>query len=557
MPEDKEYTTVDLEYASVYEYVEKKYRDAWEKEELSGFLGGAKNRWEQFEALYRNNYVAYASNYPSVQELYEEKLEAAKAWQDEYYELFEIPEAEQNPIEMDEKGKEELWQEAKADLDFQISNSAAMDACGTMNRDIMLADEEQNQKDLAKAEEISGKAKSAAAQNEAIETLERRAAENPDKLEYVVRGAPLRCIYGSHLRYLDMHETHGVYLNGEPLIHSNDKELGVNIHSFGICSSPSCTLTESGSIMRGAEVDTEGNYLHAPDEQVLSGFICVPEITEEWKNTKTEVQIGHNVVKGMVHPTDCEHYAAVTDASYLICKHGGLIFPLKSGQIPFTAYSPAYESYPFGECEGEEFEKWCNNHNICPNHPATPEYYTWYRKKIDKALENGEKKEAKRLYEECLENAYQVGLDNMKPVSRILAKNRLHAYLESGLLTDKERKEIENRYEGKMRVDYGYNTQKNLSDHTPNQAEFYQYYYEEASANSKEIESMKQKIMENAERGNPQYSQEISGEMNAVWEEQQELYKHFLKEMELYQEVLSDEEKAQMQKVLDAFGMES
>lgn len=42
MPEDKEYTTVDLEYASVYEYVEKKYRDAWEKEELSGFLGGAK-----------------------------------------------------------------------------------------------------------------------------------------------------------------------------------------------------------------------------------------------------------------------------------------------------------------------------------------------------------------------------------------------------------------------------------------------------------------------------------------------------------------------------------
>ena len=45
--------------------------------------------------------------------------------------------------------------------------------------------------------------------------------------------------------------------------------------------------------------------------------------------------------------------------------------------------------------------------------------------------------------------------------------------------------------------------------------------------------------------------------MNAVWEEQQELYKHFLKEMELYQEVLSDEEKAQMQKVLDAFGMES
>ena len=46
-------------------------------------------------------------------------------------------------------------------------------------------------------------------------------------------------------------------------------------------------------------------------------------------------------------------------------------------------------------------------------------------------------------------------------------------------------------------------------------------------------------------------------EMNAVWEEQQELYKHFLKEMELYQEVLSDEEKAQMQKVLDAFGMES
>ena len=31
----------------------------------------------------------------------------------------------------------------------------------------------------------------------------------------------------------------------------------------------------------------------------------------------------------------------------------------------------------------------------------------------------------------------------------------------------------------------------------------------------------------------------------------------FVKEMELYQDALSDEEKAQMQKVLDAFGMES
>ena len=557
MPEDMEYTTVELEYASVYEYVEKQYRDAWEKEELSGFLGGAKNRWEQFEALYRNNYTLYEEHYPSVEELYEEKLEAAKAWQDEYYDLFEIPESEQNPIEKDEKGKEALWQEAKDYLDSQIANSAAMDAYGTMSRDVMLTDEEQNQKDIQKEYEIIAKAKSATEQNAAIELLERKAAENPDKLEYVVRGAPLRCIYGSHLRYLDMLKTHGVYLNRDPLIHSNDNKPGENIHSFGICSSPSCTLTKSGSIMRGAEVDTEGNYLRAPDEQVLSGFICEPKITEEWKNTKTEVQIGENVVKRMIHPTDCEHYAAVTDASYLICAHGGLIYPVKSGQLPFMAYYPAYESYPFGECEGEEFEKWCNNHNICPNDPTTSKYYIWYQERIDKALQNGEKKEAKRLYNECLENAYQVGLDNMKPQERTLVQDKLNGYLKSNLLKDSEVKEIKSRYEGKMRLDYGYNAQKNLTDYTPKQEEFYQYYYTKAAANNQKIKSMKQKIMGNVDQGNPAYTQEVLDEMNAVWNEQKELYEHFLKEMERYQETLSDEEKIRMQKIIDTFGIDS
>ena len=106
-------------------------------------------------------------------------------------------------------------------------------------------------------------------------------------------------------------------------------------------------------------------------------------------------------------------------------------------------------------------------------------------------------------------------------------------------------------------MDYGYNAQKNLTDYTPKQEEFYQYYYTKAAANNQKIKSMKQKIMENVDQGNPAYTQEVLDEMNAVWNEQKELYEHFLKEMERYQETLSDEEKNRMQEVIDTFGIGS
>lgn len=145
----------------------------------------------------------------------------------------------------------------------------------------------------------------------------------------------------------------------------------------------------------------------------------------------------------------------------------------------------------------------------------------------------------------------------MKPQERTLVQDKLNGYLKSNLLKDSEVKEIKSRYEGKMRLDYGYNAQKNLTDYTPKQEEFYQYYYTKAAANNQKIKSMKQKIMENVDQGNPAYTQEVLDEMNAVWNEQKELYEHFLKEMERYQETLSDEEKNRMQEVIDTFGIGS
>ena len=161
--------------------------------------------------------------------------------------------------------------------------------------------------------------------------------ENYEELvpeQYVVRGATLKCTCGSHERKLDMLKDHAVYVEGFPMVHELDKELEKNIKYFGVCSSGSALLDSESLKLIKISYDEEGNVI----EETVKGTKCIPYIIGNWRDTKENVRIVDNGDKdGFDKFRDPENenkgYRAVTTKSFLICRHGGIIEPLDSGQV--------------------------------------------------------------------------------------------------------------------------------------------------------------------------------------------------------------------------------
>jgi hypothetical protein len=104
--------------------------------------------------------------------------------------------------------------------------------------------------------------------------------------KYVVRGARIRCEFGTLERQLDMQEDHGVYVCGLPQMHELDCVRGVNIPCFGTCSK--------------------------------LGGACDPSLSGYWRNVATNLHI--------------DKKKALTTESYLVCLRGrGAITFLDSG----------------------------------------------------------------------------------------------------------------------------------------------------------------------------------------------------------------------------------
>ena len=57
------------------------------------------------------------------------------------------------------------------------------------------------------------------------------------EIQYLVRGALLKCDCGSHPRRLNLPMCHGFYTNNHPVIQEEDCEVGIHINHFGICVS--------------------------------------------------------------------------------------------------------------------------------------------------------------------------------------------------------------------------------------------------------------------------------------------------------------------------------
>lgn len=126
--------------------------------------------------------------------------------------------------------------------------------------------------------------------------------------EYLVRGALLQCECGSHPRKMNLKRSHGIYVNGKPQILQSDCTLE-NIPFFGICSSETPPK----------DAETVSFEAYGNSEQTVTGCQCCPDIIGKWRNCNEAN--GKDVDELMV-----------TNESYLVCRCGGLIQVIKSGQ---------------------------------------------------------------------------------------------------------------------------------------------------------------------------------------------------------------------------------
>lgn len=150
---------------------------------------------------------------------------------------------------------------------------------------------------------------------------------------YLVRGADLKCIHGTHSRKLNLPKDHAVYITGEPLIHELDCVAGDqwNITTFGICNSPLADKFKPQPKVMLVVTDENG------ETKNVKGKVCIPQLVGTWQNVFDEVRIVDN---GQKDPSDKlkdvndknTGYPTVTTDSFLVCKCQGIIEPLSSGQ---------------------------------------------------------------------------------------------------------------------------------------------------------------------------------------------------------------------------------
>jgi len=178
------------------------------------------------------------------------------------------------------------------------------------------------------------------------------------KLEYLVRGALLRCRYGTHARQLNLKKCHGIYAHEHPCIHARNCLVGdeENITWYGICKAPQPPPTEVVHLTKDVPRNPQtGDRTGDAPGGHESGHKCQPEIVGAvWMDAYEQTRIVDN---GELDPADRariqslpENFLELTDEeqaellslpegiptattlSFLICKYGGLIEPYNSGQ---------------------------------------------------------------------------------------------------------------------------------------------------------------------------------------------------------------------------------
>lgn len=155
--------------------------------------------------------------------------------------------------------------------------------------------------------------------------------------EYLVRGAVLVCNKGSHKRKINLPKCHGVYIREFPVLHElecmTECQCGLakcNVTYFGVCEAE--PPTETKTYFKTPLNSRDGS------SGSVTGCKCEPVIVGTWNNCYEKTKIIDNGIK---NPTDRNRVKrgengigqnTLTMGSFLVCKYGGIIEPIDSGQ---------------------------------------------------------------------------------------------------------------------------------------------------------------------------------------------------------------------------------
>ncbi|MDR1321892.1 MAG: DUF4280 domain-containing protein [Gracilibacteraceae bacterium] len=137
--------------------------------------------------------------------------------------------------------------------------------------------------------------------------------------EFLVRGAYLRCNFGTHGRRLNLFLSHGVYSYDRPLVNENDCTYGEGKHvtTFGICGAPDCPRSASVRLFM-EEYDPITGYRRPDAGKSVTGCPCQIRLIGKWRDPHKKFTFDGG--------------KAVTTNSFLCCEFGGVITPITSGQ---------------------------------------------------------------------------------------------------------------------------------------------------------------------------------------------------------------------------------
>lgn len=200
--------------------------------------------------------------------------------------------------------------------------------------------------------------------------------------EYLSRGAKLMCTGGGVCRHINLPKDHGLFYGSEedPVLNSADCLVGDSNHitNFGTCSA-SNHPNEKVVLDDMVPTDRTGRNTQSKKEDTINrGFRCIPEIVQPgWFHTYDQLEVGE---------TD---KFAVSTKSFLVCIHGGMIYPLDSGQHSALQmqlsnetikkeFTELYADYQHLKEQEEEL------HNQLTDAVQSPDHYSY-------AAEGGEK----------------------------------------------------------------------------------------------------------------------------------------------------------------------
>lgn len=204
-------------------------------------------------------------------------------------------------------------------------------------------DEQQKQKDTKEQIE-AGETDS----SEAIREYLTQHNENKKNPAYLVRGAELICNQGTNKRMMNLSKCHGVYIKAHAVVHEldcvcKDEE---NITWFGVCNP-------------GEGLETEEIELTADNGEKCHGKKCEPHIIGTWLESFEGTRIVDNGDKKEKSGEEPEGCNTITMDSFLVCKYGGIIMPISSGQdreveeSEFVKGKEAYDRVVNFTCEEE------------------------------------------------------------------------------------------------------------------------------------------------------------------------------------------------------------